>query len=119
MSEGSAMEMYLLSHSAEQYEILPEKKSVNTYENMLFAKRLIDEEMPDAKVCYVTTNYHVLRSGILARKAGLDAEGLASGTKWYFWPNGYVREIVGILSLFPWQTLGLMAVCAAASWIRL
>ena len=119
MSEGSAMEMYLLSHSAEQYEILPEKKSVNTYENMLFAKRLIDEEMPDAKVCYVTTNYHVLRSGILARKAGLDAEGLASGTKWYFWPNGYVREMVGILSLFPWQTLGLMAVCAAASWIRL
>ena len=36
MSEGSAMELYLLSHGAEQYEVLPEKKSVNTYENLLF-----------------------------------------------------------------------------------
>ncbi len=44
MSEGSAMEMYLLSHSAEQYEILVEKKAANTYENFLFSKRLIEEQ---------------------------------------------------------------------------
>lgn len=96
MSEGSAMEFYLLSHGAEDYEILPEKKSLNTYENFLFSKKIIDEKMPGAKVAFATTNYHVLRSGILARDAGIPAEGIASSTKWYFWPNGLLREFVGL-----------------------
>ena len=112
MSEGSAMEFYLLSHGAEQYEVLPEKKSTDTYENMLFSKRIIDEANSGEKVCFVTTNYHVLRSGMLARKAGLDAEGLASGTKWYFWPNGLARECIAILSMYPWQQAAAAVLCA-------
>ena len=115
MSEGSAMEFYLLSHGAEQYEVLPEKKSKNTWENMLFAKEIADAEMPGAKVCFTTTNYHVLRSGMLARRAGLDAEGLASSTKWYFWPNGLAREIVAIFSMYRIPAaLVAAAVCAGA-----
>ena len=113
MSEGSAMEFYLLSHGAEQYEVLAEKASTDTYENMLFSKRIIDEAKSGEKTCFVTTNYHVLRSGMLARKAGLDAEGLASGTKWYFWPNGLARECVAVLSLYPWQQAAAAALCAA------
>ena len=96
MAEGSAMEFYLLTHGAEDYEIMPEKKSLNTYENFLYSKKIIDEKMPDAKVAFSTTNYHVLRSGILARDAGIPAEGIASSTKWYFWPNGLLREFVGL-----------------------
>ena len=99
ISEGSAMELYLLAHGAEEYEVLPEKKSVNTLENFAFSKKIIDAEMPDARVAFATTNYHILRSGILARMVGLDAEGIAGDTKWYFWPNGFVREFFGILSL--------------------
>lgn len=99
MSEGSAMELYLLSHGAEDYEVFPEKRSVNTWENMCFSKAIIEGLKPDAKVAFATTNYHMLRSGILARKAGLDAEGIAGDTKWYFWPNGFVREFFGILTL--------------------
>ena len=113
MSEGSAMEFYLLSHGAEQVEVLPEKASTDTYENMLFSKRIIDEAKSGEKVCFVTTNYHVLRSGMLARKAGLDAEGLASGTKWYFWPNGLARECIAVISLYPWQQAAAAALCAA------
>ena len=113
MSEGSAMEFYLLSHGAEQYEVMPEKASTDTYENMQFSKRIMDEAQSGAKACFVTTNYHVLRSGMLARKAGLDAEGLASGTKWYFWPNGLARECVAILSLYPWQQAAAAVLCAA------
>lgn len=117
MSEGSAMEFYLLSHGAEQYEVLPEKKSTDTYENMLFSKRIIDEAKSGGKVCFVTTNYHVLRSGMLAKKAGLDAEGLASGTKWYFWPNGLARECIAILSLYPWQQAAAAVLCAALALV--
>lgn len=99
MSEASAMEMYLLSHGAENDEVFPEKSSTDTYENMLFSKRLILEKEPDAHIAFATTNYHVFRSGILARKAGIEAEGVPSDTKWYFWPNGFVREFFGILAL--------------------
>lgn len=101
MSEGAAMEFYLLSHGAEETEVFPEKNSKNTYENMLFSKKIIDAIMPNATISYVTTNFHVFRSGILAQKAGIDAQGIASSTKWYFWPNALIREFVGFLSLFP------------------
>ena len=73
--------------------------------------------MPDAKVCFVTTNYHVLRSGMLARKAGLDAEGLASTTKWYFWPNGLARELVAITSMYRLWQLAAFVICFAAAWV--
>ena len=99
MSEGSAMELYLLTRGAESYEVFPEKRSVNTWENMCFSRDIIRQLDPDAKVAFATTNYHMLRSGILARMAGLDAEGIAGDTKWYFWPNGFIREFFGILVL--------------------
>lgn len=106
MSEGSAMEMYLLSHSAEEYEIFPEKRSRNTKENMIFSKAVIDAEMKDAKVAAVTTNFHVLRSGMLARRAGLmNAEVIGSSTKWYFWPNAFLRETIAVLLMFPFVHL--------------
>ena len=99
LSEGSAMELYLLSHGAEEDEIFPEKKSRNTWENMVFSRQIIKNLKPDANVAFATTNYHMLRSGILARRAGLDAEGIAGDTKWYFWPNGFVREFFAILKM--------------------
>ncbi len=117
MSEGSAMALYLLSHGAEDYEILPEKESKNTYENMLFSKRIIDSEMPGAKIAYITTNYHILRSGMLAKKAGLNSEGLASTTKWYFWPNGYIREFIAILFMHKKTQAAALAVCVLLTLI--
>lgn len=99
MSEGSAMAFYLMTHGAEEYEVIPEKESRNTWENLCFSKKLIEERTPHPKVAFATTNYHILRSGILANKAGLDAQGIAGDTKWYFWPNGFVREFFGILAM--------------------
>lgn len=99
MSEGSAMELYLLTHGAEEDEVFPEKKSRNTLENFQESLKIIRAMVANPKVAFATTNYHILRSGILARKAGIDAEGIAGDTKWYFWPNGFIREFFGILSL--------------------
>ncbi len=36
--------------------------------------------------------------GIWAGLAGLRAEGLGSKTKWWFWPNAFVRECIGLLA---------------------
>jgi len=96
MSEGSAMELYLLSHAAEQDEVFSEKNSKNTYENFLFSKKIINELNLEAKVAFSTTNYHVLRCGLLAHSMGMNIEGIASSTKWYFWPNGFAREVIAV-----------------------
>ena len=99
MSEGSAMALYLLSHAAEEDEVFPEKRSASTYENFLFSRELIRSLDPDAKVAFATTNYHVLRCGMLAHRLGMEAEGIAASTKWYFWPNGFARELVAIFAM--------------------
>ena len=99
ISEGTAMEFYLLTHGAESYEVFPEKKSRSTFENMVCSRKVMEEMNPEAKIAFATTNYHVLRSGILARKAGMDAEGIAAPTKWYFWSNGFIREFFAILAM--------------------
>lgn len=96
MSEGSAMELYLLSHGAENYEVFPEKKSRNTKENFLLSKSVIDGLSHDANIAFSTTDYHVLRSGILAEHLGIKAEGIGSKTKWYFSLNGFAREIIAL-----------------------
>lgn len=123
MSEGSAMELYLLTKGAENYEVFPEKKSRTTLENMLFSKAIIDKMKPDAKIAFATTNYHMLRSGIIARKAGIDAEGIAGDTKWYFWPNGFIREFFGILKMNIRAHISvavvIAAVCAAVGIMQI
>jgi hypothetical protein len=64
-------------------------------------------------VVYATTNYHVFRSGVWANLAGLPSEGVGSSTKWWYWPNAFMRECVGlILNRIP-QELLLLAVMAA------
>lgn len=96
-SEGTAIGKYLSEHGAEPYEIIVEKKSRNTYENFLYSKELIHEKNPNARICFATTNYHVYRSGLIAKRQGIDVEAVASKTKWYFWPNGLIRECVAML----------------------
>ena len=118
MSEGSAMELYLLSHSAEDYEVFPEKKSRNTRENLIFSKEIMDGLMDDPKVAVVTTNFHVLRSGMLAHRAGLmNALVIGSGTKWYFWPNAFFREMVAIVLMFIKVHIIVAAIFAAVSFL--
>ncbi len=97
-SESKAMKNYLLERGIPKEQILEEDKSTSTFENMQFSKKLIDAENPKAKVAYSTTNYHVFRSGLMARRVKMRAVGMGAKTKWYFWPNAAVREFVGLLT---------------------
>ncbi|MBQ4371691.1 MAG: hypothetical protein II803_04690, partial [Firmicutes bacterium] len=52
----------------------------------------------DAKIAFSTTNYHVFRSGLCARRVKMRAQGMGAKTRWWFWPNAAVREFVGLLT---------------------
>ena len=97
MPEAEAMQRYLLSQGFSQEMIRSEKASANTYQNMEFSGKIIRDINPDGKVVFATTNYHVFRSGVWANLAGLPAEGIGSRTKWWFWPNAFMRETIGLL----------------------
>ena len=97
IAEAEAISRYLLTQGIPKDKILKETRSTTTLENMKFSKALIETQMPNAKVAYATTNYHVFRSGIWARRAGLPAEGIGSKTRWWFWPNAFLREFIGLL----------------------
>lgn len=97
MPEAEAMRRYLLAHGVPEKLILPEEKSANTFQNMAFSREIIRRENPAGRAAFSTTNYHVFRSGLWARRAGLSAEGMGSKTKWWFWPNAFMRETAGLL----------------------
>ena len=99
-SESAAMKRYLLEKGIPEERIIEEDRSTSTFENMKFSKEKIEEASSDAekKIAYATTNYHVFRSGLFARRVKMKAVGIGAKTKWYFWPNAAVREFVGLLT---------------------
>lgn len=98
VSECAAMKQYLLEHGVPASRILEEDQSTSTFENMKFSKEKIFERNPNPKVAFATTNYHVFRSGLFARRVKMRAIGMGAKTKWYFWPNAAVREFVGLVT---------------------
>lgn len=94
-SEAAAMQEYLLEQGVPEEGILPEDRSANTWENIRNAQKMMK---PGAKVAYSTTNYHVFRAGVWASRNGLMADGMGSKTKWYYWPNAFMREYVALIA---------------------
>ena len=104
ISEAECMRRYLSAQGVPEARMLLEDKSTDTAENMAFSKRLIaDRGRPgqdgaEPKIAFSTTNYHVFRSGLKARRVKLRAQGMGCRSKWYFWPNASVREFIGLLT---------------------
>lgn len=98
ISEAEAMHRYLLARGVPEERMLLEDRSTDTAENMAFSKALISKRDPAARVAFSTSNYHVFRSGLKARRVKLKALGMGCRSKWYFWPNAAVREFVGLLT---------------------
>lgn len=98
ISESAAMKSYLLERGVPEERILEEDRSTDTFENMKFSREKIRAVDPDGKVAFSTTNYHVFRGGLYARRVKMRAVGMGARTKWYFWPNAAVREFVGLLT---------------------
>lgn len=98
VTEASAMQKYLIERRGiDESRILVEDRAESTLENFAFSKEIIERERgADAKLAFVTTDFHVFRAGRVAKKAGLDASGIAAPDVWYIRINNFLRECVGI-----------------------
>jgi len=105
VSEAFAMETYLIErHQIPNRKILIEDQSTNTEQNMLFSKAIMDAHAQgrEYQSLFVTNNFHVFRASIYARKAKLDAQGVGSKTAFYYIPNAFTREFIGLLEMSKW-----------------
>lgn len=96
--EAAAMKNYAIKQGVPADKILVETKSINTYQNMLFSKRVATDDFGSAnfKAEFFTNNYHVFRAALLAKQVGLNANGIGAKTKLYFLPNALIREFAGV-----------------------
>jgi len=95
--EGRAMAEYLISKGINPGRIIIEDKSTSTMENFKFSKELIDDSK---KIVFVTNDFHVLRSTMLARRNGLDAYGYGTPTPGIVLVNCYLREFFAMIKSF-------------------
>ena len=97
VTEASAMKKYMVERGMDESRIYAEEQAKNTMENFEFSKAIIDEVAgANAKIAFVTTNFHVYRAGQVAREQGVNAVGIPADDVWYLRLNNFLRECVGI-----------------------
>ena len=97
VTEASAMKKYMVERGIDESRVYLEEKATNTNENFEYAKTIIDEALgADAKIAFVTTNFHVYRAGRVAAAQGVNAVGIPADDVWYLRLNNFLRECVGI-----------------------
>lgn len=75
VSEAEIIKRYLMNNGISEERILLEDKSKTTYENFEFALKIIAQDCRKSaektKIAYLTSDYHIFRSGIIARQSGV------------------------------------------------
>lgn len=112
-SEASAMAEYARTLGVVEGALWLEDRSATTEENLRFTRELVARRLgPSASGLAVTSSYHVLRTALLARQAGLDAQVAGAPVAAYYWPSAFLREFVAIVAMNPLaQGLTALAVC--------
>ena len=120
MAEAEAISQYMLTRGIPKEAVMKEDRSQTTDEKMAFSyEKILEREREKGagkekvNTIFVTSNYNVFHSGIQANNAGLAAEGLGSLTKWWFWPNAYIRECLGMLLSHIWAVIILLLIVIA------
>jgi len=96
--EGEAMAEYLRDQGMPDGLVRPETRSLNTRENLEFSRPIVEGVGGSGPVLVVTSDYHVLRAGLLARRRLPGARVVGARTAAYFVPSAFLREYVALLT---------------------
>lgn len=105
ISEAEAMKRYLIENGINNERIIMENESRNTSQNFKFSRSKIEEhsgkDIEDVSVKIITTDFHGLRSSMLAKRNGYEEiEVNSSDTVGYLIPVFYTREAVAIVKSY-------------------
>lgn len=97
VTEASAMKKYMVERGIDGNRVYTEERAKNTKENFSYSKAIIDSVLgKNARIAFVTTNFHVYRAGQVAKAQGLSVTGIPAEDVWYLRLNNFLRECVGI-----------------------
>lgn len=77
-TEAEAMRRFLVANGIDEERLILETKSTSTYENIAFSKELLPEKVTSVTV--ITSDYHIARTMLIARKLGLESDSVAGKT---------------------------------------
>lgn len=97
ITEAEAMKKYLISKGVDESKIIKEEKSTNTFENLKNSKKIIEglqetQNVKNVKIEIVTSDFHMFRAKMLAKREGFTAYGYPSETPKWLAPLYYTRE---------------------------
>lgn len=99
--EADIMAEYLIARGVAADRLIREGRSTSTEENLVFSRRLLEEQGVAATdpIVVVTSDFHVRRAVRIARKAGFgEVVGVGAGTPLYLRYNAWLREYFAAIS---------------------
>lgn len=98
ISEGEAMENYLIANGIPKEKIIVEAKATSTMENFKYTKQILEAQTgrSDYKLMVVTSDFHMARSKVLASFNDFTPYGIPSKTWIGVFPNCVIREYFAI-----------------------
>jgi uncharacterized SAM-binding protein YcdF (DUF218 family) len=108
ISEAEAMAGYLAARGFPADRIEREDQSASTEENLARSTAIMDRLRPGATCVIVTSDYHVFRTAMIARRIGVRGQVTGSRTAGYYWPSATLREFAAVF--FSYKLVNL-AIC--------
>ena len=122
--EAEAMAAYLAERGFPAASLVREDRSRTTEENLAFSKAIMDAARPaspggrDSRCVIVTSSYHVFRTAIIARKAGIRGQVTGSRTAGYYWPSAMLREFAAVFLRYRVVNVGICCLLVLAPVAR-
>jgi len=114
VSEAAAMAAYVAERGFPQSRLILEDRSRTTEENLVNSKAIMTRLRPDGYRCViVTSNFHVFRAAMIARRTGVRGHVTGARTAGYYWPSATLREFAAVFLTYRWINLSICALIVA------
>lgn len=97
ISEAECMRRLMVDFGINESRLYLEEKSTTTNENIAFSKQIIEENNLSIDIAIATSEYHVARAIMIAKRFGFNAKSLPSSTLSRVKAPFFTREVFGIV----------------------
>jgi uncharacterized SAM-binding protein YcdF (DUF218 family) len=113
ISEAEAMARYLIERGVPEDHVVREDQSRTTEENLTLSKAIMERSRPRYRCIIVTSNYHVFRAAILARRLKVNGQATGARTAGYYWPSAMLREFAAVFLSYKLVNFGICTMIVA------
>lgn len=96
LSEAQCMFNIMVEDGIDPQRLYIEDRSTSTDENILFSKKIIEENNLSTDVAVATTDYHQKRAAMICKKNGLTSASLPSVSGFNTKATFFTREVFGV-----------------------